>query len=245
MLGTSYAHRVRVWSVLCLIFLVTGCVAHTQQESPTSSTPPSVSAPSKASTTTTAIPPTATTSRTPAPGPHASVESVTRWIEAGDPVDAEGFRTVDQDGVPAQLSQREVAFRAPGDLGPRVIGGCITAFKYKVPLSCLPGIRNAPPRPPDLPGQWIAGWVSFDGATVTVGSRHGDPGPFSEGVGLPLEYGKRLKFGDYQCRSDQKGLYCVNYPHRSAIRMSEELEVYGCTKRAAPPRGIGVQYDCG
>lgn len=235
----------RVWSVLCLIFLVTGCVAHTQQESPTSSTPPSVSAPSKASTTTTAIPPTATTSRTPAPGPHASVESVTRWIEAGDPVDAEGFRTVDQDGVPAQLSQREVAFRAPGDLGPRVIGGCITAFKYKVPLSCLPGIRNAPPRPPDLPGQWIAGWVSFDGATVTVGSRHGDPGPFSEGVGLPLEYGKRLKFGDYQCRSDQKGLYCVNYPHRSAIRMSEELEVYGCTKRAAPPRGIGVQYDCG
>ncbi|WP_078322305.1 hypothetical protein [Mycobacteroides chelonae] len=228
----------RVWSVLCLIFLVAGCVAHTQQQAPTSSTSPSASAPSTAPATTTS---TATT----APGPEASVESVTRWIEAGAPVDAEEFRTVDQDGAPSQLSEGEVAFRSPGELGPRIIGGCITAFKYKMPLSCLPGIHNAPPRPPDLPGQWISGWVSFDGATVTVGSLHGDPGPFSEGVGLPLEHGKRLKFGDYQCRSDLKGLYCVNYPHHSAIRMSDELEVYGCTRRATPPRGIGVQYDCG
>lgn len=239
MLGTSYAHRVRVWSVLALIFLVGGCAPHHEQAPPT---PSSTSTPPRASTTT---PSTATTSRAPAPGPRASVESVTRWIEAGDPVDAEMFRTVDQDGTPGQLSEGEVAFRAPGELGPRVIGGCITAVEYKVPLSCLPGLRNAPPRPPDLPGQWIAGWVSFDGASVAVGSRHGDPGPFTAGVGLPLEYGKRLKFGDYQCRSDQKGLYCVNYPHRSAIRMGEELQVYGCTKRSTPPRGIGVQYDCG
>ena len=173
------------------------------------------------------------------------MESVIRWIEAGDPVAAEKFRTVDQDGTPGQLSEGDVAFRAPGELGPRVIGGCITAMQFQKTLSCLPGLRNAPPRPPDLPGQWIGGWVSFDGATVTVGSRHGDPGPFTAGVGLALEYGKRLKFGDYQCRSDTKGLYCVNYPHHSAIHMSTELEVFGCTKRATPPRGIGVQYDCG
>ncbi|ORB59684.1 hypothetical protein BST43_06770 [Mycobacteroides saopaulense] len=229
----------RVWSVLCLIFLVAGCASHTRQGTPTSSGASSVSTLSQTPPT------TPTTSSAPAPGPGASVESVTRWIEAGDPVDPEEFRTVDQDGVPSQLSDGEVAFREPGDLGPRVIGGCITAFKYKAPLSCLPGIRNAPPRPRDLPGEWIAGWVNFDGASVTLGSLHGDPGPFTAGVGLPLEYGKRLKFADYQCRSDAKGLYCVNYPHHSAVRLGDELVVFGCTKRAIPPRGIGVQYDCG
>ncbi|NGX07168.1 hypothetical protein [Mycobacteroides franklinii] len=237
----------RVWSVLALILLVAGCAPQRQQTPSTSSSAASTSSSSTASTTTstTTSRTTTTMSRAPAPGPRASVESVTRWIEAGDPVAAEKFRTVDQDGTPGQLPEGDVAFRAPGELGPRTVGGCITEMKYQEPLSCLPGLRNAPRRPPDLPGQWIGGWVSFDGATVTIGSRHGDPGPFIAGVGLPLEYGKRLKFGDYQCRSDQKGLYCVNYPHHSAIRMSDELEVFGCTKRATPPRGIGVQYDCG
>ncbi|WP_079627133.1 hypothetical protein [Mycobacteroides abscessus] len=216
----------RVWSMLALIVLVAGCGAHRQQAPPTSTS-------------------TDTTTSQAAPGPQASVESVIRWIEAGDPVDAENFRTVDQDGTPGRLAEGDVAFRAPRELGPRVVGGCITQVKYQEPLSCLPGLRNAPSRPPELPGQWIGGWVSFDGATVTVGGLHGDPGPFIQGVGLPLEYGKRLKFGDYQCRSDQMGLYCVNYPHRSAVRLGDELVVFGCTKRANPPRGIGVQYDCG
>ncbi|MBB4855136.1 hypothetical protein HNP40_002528 [Mycobacteroides chelonae] len=98
---TSYAHRGRVWSVLCLIFLVAGCASHTQQGPPTSSAP--------------------------APGRGASVESVAGWIEAGSPADPEEFRTVDQDGVPSQLSEGEVAFRERGDLGPRIIAGCITS----------------------------------------------------------------------------------------------------------------------
>ncbi|SKS57465.1 Probable lipoprotein LppI [Mycobacteroides abscessus subsp. abscessus] len=48
------------------------------------------------------------------------MESVTRWIEAGDPVDAEKYRTTDQGGTPGRLADGDVAFRAPRELGPRV-----------------------------------------------------------------------------------------------------------------------------
>ncbi|ESV60730.1 putative lipoprotein [Mycobacteroides abscessus MAB_082312_2258] len=89
----------RVWSVLALIVLVAGCGAHRQQAPPTSTS-------------------TDTTTSQAAPGPQASVESVIRWIEAGDPVDAENFRTVDQDGTPGRLAEGDVAFRAPRELGP-------------------------------------------------------------------------------------------------------------------------------
>lgn len=66
------------------------------------------------------------------------MESVTRWIEAGDPVDVEKYRTTDQGGTPGRLADGDVAFRAPRELGPRVVGGCITQVKYQDPLSCLP-----------------------------------------------------------------------------------------------------------
>ena len=42
---------------------------------------------------------------------------------------------------------------------------------------------------------------------ATVGGIHGDPGQFSLGRGPDLPYGQRLKFGDYQCRVDQIGLF--------------------------------------
>lgn len=71
----------RVWSMLALIFLVAGCGAQREQAPRTSTS-------------------TSTTTSQAAPGPQASVESVTRWIEAGDPVDAEKYRTIDQGGTP-------------------------------------------------------------------------------------------------------------------------------------------------
>ncbi|SHR08297.1 Probable lipoprotein LppI [Mycobacteroides abscessus subsp. abscessus] len=87
--------------MLALIFLFAGCGAHREQAPRTSTS-------------------TSTTTSQAAPGPQAPVESVTRWIEAGDPVDAEKYRTTDQGGTPGRLAEGDVAFRAPRELGPRV-----------------------------------------------------------------------------------------------------------------------------
>jgi len=69
-----------------------------------------------------------------------------------------------------------------------------------------------------IPGS--GGWVDFDGATVLVGSAHGDPGRFAAGQGPELPLDKSVSFGDFRCRTDSEALYCVNYAHQSAVRMA-------------------------
>lgn len=192
---------------------------------------------------------TATAVRGGPPVAGNSVDAVIAWVEAGRDADAADFHTAERDGDVTDLGDN-VAFRLPRDLKPRMLNGCMTNYVPHAParlgtLECLVNLTDPPPRPQGLPGQWVGGWVQFDGATVTVGGLHGDPGPFSYGNGRPLLHGERVKFGDFQCRSDPSGLYCVNYPHHSAVLLGETLIAWGCEKRPTPPLRVGEQYDCG
>lgn len=178
----------------------------------------------------------------PAPADDASGAAVAAWIAAGNPVRSTDFQTVTHDGVATVLADGEVAFRPPGPLGPRALAGCVHLTGRG--LSCLPALRDTPFRPADRPGRWAGDRVDFTGATVTVGSPPGDPAGFGNGSGNPLSHGDALKFGDYQCRSDPSGLYCANLVHHTAIRLSDTVTVFGCTRQATPPSGIGAQYYC-
>ena len=53
--------------------------------------------------------------------------------------------------------------------------------------------------------QWKSGWVDFGGTSVEIGSAHGDPGRFGNGIGPELPDGQTLAFGDYRCRADPSG----------------------------------------
>ena len=88
-------------------------------------------------------------------------------------------------------------------------------------LACLVDLKDPPPRPDDAYGEWKGGWIDYDGTSVRVGSVHGDPGRFTAGTGPELPYGQSLAFGDYRCRADPAGLFCVNYAHQSAARFSD------------------------
>ncbi|BDB42314.1 hypothetical protein IWGMT90018_27600 [Mycobacterium kiyosense] len=87
-------------------------------------------------------------------------------------------------------------------------------------LSCLVELGSPPPRPDTAYGEWKGGWVDFDGTDLQVGSARADPGPFLAGTGAELALGDSLAFGDFRCRADQAGLFCVNYAHQSAVRFS-------------------------
>lgn len=96
-----------------------------------------------------------------------------------------------------------------------------------------------------IDGEWIGGWVDFNGSTIAVGSIHGDPGRFVFGKGPQLKYGDALKFGDYQCRADETGLFCVDYAHRSAVGLRDTgIWAFGCVTDKTPPADIGVQFSC-
>jgi hypothetical protein len=83
------------------------------------------------------------------------------------------------------------------------------------------------------------------GGTLDVGSAHGDPGRFVKGTGPQLPYGQSLNFGDYRCRSDQSGLFCVNYAHQSAAGFSDAgIEPFGCLQRVDAPADIGEKFSC-
>ena len=112
-------------------------------------------------------------------------------------------------------------------------------------LACLVDLKNPPPRPDDAYGEWKGGWIDYDGKGVFVGRVKGDPGRFSAGAGPELPYGQSLAFGDYRCRSDPTGLYCVNYAHQSAVWYSDAgIETYACAKQITPPPDIGIKYVC-
>ncbi|MBS9535229.1 hypothetical protein KIH27_16700 [Mycobacterium sp. M1] len=178
----------------------------------------------------------------PAPPPDAAPAAVAAWIAAGRPADPAGYQTVERDDTTTQLEGDEVAFRLPGPLEPNHLAGCIR--RWAPNLSCLPGLRDTPDRPDGLVGQWIPGWVDFDGSMISIGSVHGDPGVFNDGAGKVLPYGDSLKFGDYQCRSDPSGLYCVSLSRQTGMRLSDTVTAFGCVRQATPPYGIGQQFFC-
>jgi hypothetical protein len=165
---------------------------------------------------------------------------VIAWIAAGEPVDIATYHTATRDGTETQLGD-DVAFITPSGKTT-----CMTDSKYGGgALACLVKLVNPPPRPAAVEMEWVGGWVDFDGQSLSVGSVHGDPGRFVNGDGPQLPYGKSLKFSDYQCRSDQVGLYCADLAHQSAARFNDAgIEPFGCLKRVTPPEDIGLKFSC-
>lgn len=187
---------------------------------------------------TTTSPTTTQPAEPPAAG--APIADVIAWIEAGSPADAAQYNVAFRDGTTTQLGE-DVAFRTPSSTTQ-----CMTDSKNSDgALACLVDLADPPPRPADAYGEWKGGWVDYDGTTVTVGSVHGDPGRFTAGVGAELPYGQVLAFGDYRCRADTVGLFCVNYAHRSAVKFSDAgVEPFGCLQPATAPPQIGQMFSC-
>jgi hypothetical protein len=216
--------------------LLAGCAQHSvdgqAQRQQSAATAPSA----------TAGTPTVTSSPTPAPPPGAAapIAEVIAWVEAGRPAAADGFHSVTRDGAATDLGT-DTAFVTPAGTAK-----CMTDRRAESALSCLVDLSAPPPRPPEAYGEWKGGWVDFPGATLTVGSAHGDPGPFVDGFGAELPSGQTLGFGDYRCRTAPGALFCVNYAHRSAVKLSTAgVSAYGCLKPVTPPPAdVGRQFSC-
>lgn len=122
---------------------------------------------------------------------------------------------------------------------------CVTNRRQDGALACLVKLADPPPRPAGIETAWKPNWVDFAGATVDVGSPHGDPGPFRDGSGAELPAGQSLAFGDYRCRADAAGLFCVDYAHQAAIGLSARGVVpFGCLQKTTPPADIGLRFSC-
>ena len=229
----------RVWALAVMaLVLVAGCSdsgGGRPQTSAGSSAPPTRNtspAPTSAKT-----PP-----QQPPPAAGAAIADVVSWVAAGEPADPTEFHSATRDGSVTELQNNDVAFTSPADKT-----SCMTDSMFsKGDLACLVlEPRNPPPVPAETYGQWAPGWIEFDGPTVTVGGVHGDPGRFIYGDGPELPYGKSLKFGDYQCRSDQTALYCVNNAHQSGAKISQAgVETFGCLRSVPPPADIGLKFSC-
>ncbi|OBH25096.1 hypothetical protein A5692_03155 [Mycobacterium sp. E342] len=175
-----------------------------------------------------------------APPAGAPISDVIAWIEAGHPADPGHFHNAARDGATTALGD-DIAFTAAGGKA-----SCVTDSKHTGgALLCLVSLTNPPPAPPTSYGDWQGGWVSFDGQNLQVGASRGDPGPFINGNGPELASGDSLSFGDYRCRADPTGLYCVNYAHQSAARLSPAgIEPYGCLRPGPAPDGVGTAFTC-
>lgn len=178
------------------------------------------------------------------PRANAPIQDVIAWIEAGTPADAAAYHEAYIGGVTTRLGD-DIAFTAPSG-SPHDKTQCMTDASYNAgTLSCLVDLSSPAPRPAGAEGVWKPGWVDFSGTAVQIGSLHGDPGPFVKGVGPELTAGQSLAFGDYRCRSDAKGLLCVNYAHRSAVEISTGGVVpFGCLQSVAPPPQTGAMFSC-
>lgn len=164
---------------------------------------------------------------------------VIRWVQAGPAADAADFHTATRDGKPTDLGE-DIAFVASS-----ADTRCATDKLVNGQLSCLVKSADLPAKPSDVEGNWIAGWVDFEGSTVDIGSLHGDPGRFTYGDGAELPEGQSLAFGDYRCRADAAALICINYAHQSGIRISQAaVEPLGCLQPVTPPVGVGRQLSC-
>lgn len=225
----------RIAALIAASLLVAGCShtvdgrsEQTQTTTGTSagtSTAPSGSKPSASST---------------APAAGASISDVIAWIEAGHPADPGRYHTATRDGATTPLGD-DIAFTAMAGKA-----SCMTDSKHTGgAVACLVTLTNPPPPPATAYGEWKGGWVDFDGMNLRVGASRGDPGPFINGNGPELANGESLSFGDYRCRADQAGLYCVNYAHQSAARFSPGgIEPFGCLRSVPPPDGVGTAFSC-
>lgn len=174
------------------------------------------------------------------PAAGAPISDVVAWIEAGRPADPGHFHDAVRDGATTPLGD-DIAFTAAAG---KV--SCLTDSKHAAgALLCLVNLTSPPPAPPTSYGDWQGGWVTFDGVNLQVGSSRADPGPFINGNGPELASGDSLAFGDYRCRADQTGLYCVNYAHQSAARLTPAgIEPFGCLRPGPAPDGVGVAFSC-
>ncbi len=229
----------RIFLPVAALLLIAGCSGSGDEANGTSAatSPPPVSSSSSPKTT----PPAAATP----PVDGAPIAAVITWVEAGQPAELSGFHSATRDGRTTQLDDG-VAFTTPSGKTT-----CMTGMTNddNGELACLAELTAGPAKPaaagPD--GQWIPGWIDYPGATLTVGGLHGDPAQFGYGTGQELAYGQRLKFGDYQCRTDQVGLFCVNYAHQSAARISDAgVVAFGCLRAVDPPADelVGWKFGC-
>jgi hypothetical protein len=218
--------------------LVAGCSQSVGGDGERIQPVPSTSAaatPSRPSTT----PPTSTkTAQAPQPG--APIGDVIAWIESASPADAGDYHWAARDGTTTQLGE-DVAFTTQSGTS-----NCMTDSRTAgSALACLVDLAAPPPRPADAYGEWKGGWVDFEGPTLEVGSAHGDPGRFTNGTGQELPYGQALAFGDFRCRADPAGLFCANYAHQSAARLSDAgIEPFGCLQTVTPPADVGLKFSC-
>jgi len=168
------------------------------------------------------------------------MSDVIAWIEAAHPADPARYHAATREGATTTLGN-DIAFTAQAS---KVT--CMTDSKHTDgALACLVTLSNPPPAPATAYGEWKGGWVNFDGANLQVGSARGDPGPFINGNGPELANGDSMSFGDYRCRADQSGLFCVNYAHQSAARFSTDgIQQFGCLKSVPPPDGVGTAFSC-
>ncbi|MCV7225611.1 hypothetical protein [Mycolicibacterium komossense] len=232
----------RIVLPITALLLVAGCSGADGGQADRSATP------SQSSSSSSSAPPkTSTTSpvAVSAPPQGTPIGAVIGWVEAGKPADLAGFHTANRDGATTQLNHG-VAFTTPSGRTTCMSG--MTAFDDGE-LACLTQMSEGPAKPaavgPD--GQWIPGWIDYPGDTLTVGGLHGDPGQFGYGTGAELSYGQRLRFGDYQCRTDQIGLFCVNYAHQSGVRISDAgVQPFGCLRAVDPGADelVGLKFGC-
>jgi hypothetical protein len=223
----------RIAAVIAASLLVAGCSHATGGHSePTgSTTPPSTGA---------GAPGNKSPGPTTAPAAGAAISDVIAWIEAGHPADPGRFHTAVRDGAATPLGDDTALTAMAGKVS------CMTDAKHTGgALACLVSLTSPPPAPATAYGQWQGGWIGFDGINLQVGSARADPGPFINGNGPDLASGDSLSFGDYRCRADQTGLYCVNYAHQSAAKFSPAgIEPFGCLKPAPAPDGVGTAFSC-
>ena len=224
----------RIAVLVAVPLLVAACsTSGSGHSGQTSSTTPATSTPSSNK------PPAASTA--PAvPTQRAAISDVIAWIEAGQPADPGRYHTATRDGATTSLGNDIAVTAQAGKVA------CMTDSKHTAgALACLVSLTNPPPAPATAYGEWKGGWVDFDGTNLQVGATRGDPGPFINGNGPELANGDSVTFGDYRCRADQSGLYCVNYAHQSAARFSTAgIEPFGCLRSVPPPDGVGVAFSC-
>lgn len=229
----------RIAVLTAMLLLVAGCSAGPEQPpalTPITPKPPSSSTP--ATTTTISKPQAKPGVPSAAPSAATPIETIIGWVEAGAAADSAGYHSATRDGATTQLGD-QVAFITPSGTTK-----CMTNKKADGALMCLVNLADPPAQPTDTYGQWIGGWVDYDGTTLGVGSSHADPGPFAAGSGAQLPYGSTLRFGDYQCRSDKAALYCVNFAHLSGVRFADSgVEPLGCLRLVSQPE-LGLKFSC-
>lgn len=228
----------RIAAIVAVTLLVAGCSHPAGDNAGRPQTSPETSA--GAAPTTTAPSSSKPPAPSGAPASGAAIADVIAWIEAGHPADPSRYHSATREGAAATLGNDIALTAQAGKVS------CMTDAKHTGgALACLVNLTNPPPRPDTAYGDWKGGWVDFDGTNLQVGSAHADPGPFLRGNGPELASGDSLSFGDYRCRADESGLFCVNYAHQSAVRFATAgIQPFGCLKSVPPPDGVGRAFAC-